>query len=475
MWRRFLFLSMFVSLAACGGGGGGAAALEAEPMTLFVQALDEGVAGKSVPILVVVRRGNTPVRDYEGAVTFATEDPMAWHPGYYRFTKPDQGQRLFASGFVFPEGVHLLTVEGEGIDEPVRVGVSVKPGAGPRPGYVPPPAPPGSPKYFSLWGFVPSPIGDIAHVDVDDDGSIDVVHAGWGVAPQSWGGAWGPGTSGIWLGDGKGGFTKSPQEFLDNRGKLVKSADVDGDGDPDLALVGSDGLRIWLNRGDGTFDAGSLIGQAHRFTFGDVDGDGDEDLVIADSQLSFVVRANDGQGRYATVLQAQAMEYTNHPPALGDLDGDGDLDLFASRQVWRNDGTGRFVAVGQRFERNVSVVLLADMDADGDLDVVLGNYGEANDLYLNGGAGDLARSNGYETEPWCTTDLGAVDLDEDGDLDIVEVAATAEGFSYINEGDVFKTLDNLRVQAGGGAIRIADLNNDGREDFMMWPVTYRND
>jgi hypothetical protein len=55
------------------------------------------------------------------------------------------------------------------------------------------------------------------------------------------------------------------------------------------------------------------------------------------------------------------------------------------------------------------------------------------------------------------------------------VAATAEGFSYINEGDVFKTLDNLRVQAGGGAIRIADLNNDGREDFMMWPVTYRND
>jgi hypothetical protein len=83
---------------------------------------------------------------------------------------------------------------------------------------------------------------------------------------------------------------------------------------------------------------------------------------------------------------------------LGDVDGDGDLDLVAgnsaqTNRLYINNGTATpFSAVtGSNISgdtHSTRSIGLADVDGDGDLDLVVGNYGQANRLYLNNGTVD---------------------------------------------------------------------------------------
>ncbi len=68
--------------------------------------------------------------------------------------------------------------------------------------------------------------------------------------------------------------------------KAVVIGDLDGDGDPDLAVANqfSNNVSVLLNNGDGTFTAGVLYGAGdfpESVAIGDLDGDGDADLAVA--------------------------------------------------------------------------------------------------------------------------------------------------------------------------------------------------
>ena len=110
---------------------------------------------------------------------------------------------------------------------------------------------------------------------------------------------------------------------------------------------------------------------------------------------------------------------------LGDVDGDGDLDLvMGARQfqdipgssVLLNDGTGVFVdsmqSVGTLY--NLSVVLV-DLDEDGDLDLVHGL-----EFHLNDGTGTFETSTQTITGfSFRAFRMAVGDLDKDGDDDLV--------------------------------------------------------
>ncbi|MGB2769174.1 MAG: FG-GAP-like repeat-containing protein, partial [Candidatus Zixiibacteriota bacterium] len=139
--------------------------------------------------------------------------------------------------------------------------------------------------------------------------------------------------------DGQGAFqAENVYEVLDP--VTLAGADLDGDGDCDLAVAHSghllpyDILRVYLNNGDASFyQAGdhALPTAPSSMVADDLDRDGDKDLAVASQDNSVTVFLNDGSAN----LERQApFDYGTgwFPLRLtgADFDGDGDFDLVTS-------------------------------------------------------------------------------------------------------------------------------------------------
>ena len=167
----------------------------------------------------------------------------------------------------------------------------------------------------------------VVAIDIDGDGDIDIAEAKW--TPPST----------IYLNDGKGRFTDAGDamglpQTLGARDGGMTFADIDNDGDLDLALIGPGKVDLYSNT-DNFFGLKQKIipdmssGGAH-VCFGDLDHDGNLDLYVSGGD----VYENDGTGVFMLVLSnisgLEASLDTQDPrgSALGDFDNDGDLDIY---------------------------------------------------------------------------------------------------------------------------------------------------
>lgn len=167
---------------------------------------------------------------------------------------------------------------------------------------------------------------------------------------------------------------------------------------------------------------------------GDFDGDGDDDLALvsaASRAFSFLVQD-------AVGLMPIAWTPPRLPPpralAAGDWNADDRTDLAMASDdslVVLPNRRGLF-APGDGDEKPFTVLplgtppmdlLAADLDQDGDLDLATCNslFGELDDnvsIFRNDGSGDFAPGRNYVAGRWPSS-LAAVDLTEDGRLDLV--------------------------------------------------------
>src|SRR5262249_35057268 len=112
--------------------------------------------------------------------------------------------------------------------------------------------------------------------DFDGDGDVDLVAADYG-----------NGLLRIWLNRGDGSFEPGTDIHLGKTADSVHVGDFNGDHVLDLAAfspistpTSPSGFFILLGRGDGTFVAGpDHVGGVYGWAVADVDGDGDSDLV----------------------------------------------------------------------------------------------------------------------------------------------------------------------------------------------------
>lgn len=316
----------------------------------------------------------------------------------------------------------------------------------------------------------------LAAGDVDGDGDPDLVAAD-GAAPNV-----------VWR-NVAGRFVLG-QELIDDAcldvpcpspTRDVVLADVDGDGDLDL-IEGDWGEPDRLRRNDGTglFEDSLVLslerGATTSLAVGDVDLDGDLDLVVGDGQGADRIWTNvDG----VLVDSGQRLGIgETRDVALADLDGDGALDLVTAssgggNRYRINDHTGLFLDTHQRLGSGRATSLaLGDVDRDSDVDVLVGNENEPDRLWLQSLAGtwgtvslDGPTDLGQGTTYW---DVEAVDVDQDGDPDLVASGPGVSSAIWRNDGPLgFSRIQALTPAVDSRSIAVGDIDGDGDPDLVQ--------
>ena len=322
---------------------------------------------------------------------------------------------------------------------------------------------------------------DLAAADLDADGHLDLVMLAHGDQV-----AFLPG-----LGDGTFGTPQVVDVPTGGNPESLAVADVTGDGQLDVLVA------EWGDKQLGvlpSFPAPGpppasfpLWGDASALRVGDVTGDGTPDavaLVWAPGHYMSVLPGLGGGSFGLPILSATGLA---SPTCLelGDLDGDGDLDAAigfaptpASQNlpnvlILANDGGGSFspasLEFATSFNTSVQQLELADVEPDGDLDllVVPGlsccNAMHPVTLLANLGAGEFAPL--QLLVPRLVID--AVDMDDDGVVDIAGVAKAFVPAAYCDRGlgggafEITKQLPGLALFPAGAA----DFDGDGDLDL----------
>jgi hypothetical protein len=266
-------------------------------------------------------------------------------------------------------------------------------------------------------------VSSLSVADLDGDGDKDVASNLRTVASPI----------GLLINDGAASFsiTQLPNDQL-SKADLIHTEDLDGDGDPDLALtnyeLGLLGLR--LNNGDATFGAEATFDAGQRpndAAFADLDGDGDIDAAFATAMTqSVTVIFNQGDATFG-VPNAVFVGAEPESIDLADLDGDGVDDMVVTSTtadsvvVLRGVGDGTFEPPASYFvggdPTNVSI---ADADGDGDLDLASASEHRLDvTILLNDGEGRFANDQIRVVVGPVPAGVFLTDLDNDTDQDIV--------------------------------------------------------
>lgn len=234
-------------------------------------------------------------------------------------------------------------------------------------------------------------------------------------------------------------------------------ADLDKDGLRDVVICDAKLNQIrWIRQNPKGVFIESQVGAevtapAHVSAF-DIDKDGDLDLLVAKMGMIFpnndkigsvVVLENDGKQQFTNrVLLDHVARVTD--VESGDFDNDGLLDL-AVGQFGYDDGEIRWMHNKGNWQFDSEVLLnlsgtihvpVADMDGDGDLDIVALVSQEWEEVYVfeNDGKGHFKTHMiwGSTNEDFGSSGISLVDLDKDGDLDIVYT--NGDAFDYLPPG-----------------------------------------
>lgn len=324
--------------------------------------------------------------------------------------------------------------------------------------------------YPAVLGYA----GSVTIADLDGDGILDIATSNYGVSGNV------PNTVGAFLGHGDGTFASridSPTSGI--APEAIAAADMTGDGIMDLAVTaGSPSAKyiyVFRGIGDGTFVFhddflySNPNGDAYssRLVLADLNGDGLVDIAVDTDAWYYGeidIYFNLGGGIYGN-------PYSTTVPIIpasfksADMNGDGKLDLIATGSdrsdgfsILFNGGSGTFTNSFFRTSASSLYGAPVDVDLDGDNDIVLSNQVGLVSI-LNPGNGTF--ENDLSTHQ--DRNIKLSDLNGDGKLDLVR---TNGGISVqLNQGN--NTFAAMVSYSTASAVEIADVNGDAKPDLIM--------
>jgi len=275
-----------------------------------------------------------------------------------------------------------------------------------------------------------------------------------------------------------------------DRPERILARDIDGDGDLDVvAAVLSDDLVSWWENtlGDASSWAEHVVSNsyssANSVAAEDLDGDGDLDLMATTKTYQVPVKwwentAGDGS---AWTEHTIVSSFRGDEILADDMDGDGDLDVIVSAAdeneiAWWENLDGSATSWSKHSVASITTAFISasvsDMDGDGDIDVLAAvKYADEIAWWENVTGDGLSWSkHSVDSSFDNTTKAEAVDIDGDGDIDVIGAAEQADEIAWWENtagGGLVWSKHSLQTGFNGAqSVHGADLDADGDMDVL---------
>lgn len=344
---------------------------------------------------------------------------------------------------------------------------------------------------------------DLVARDFDNDGDVDLAVAETG---RLWEGLY----VSLWRNGGEGNFTRVGLFVTGDDGPSgITAADFNGDGFADVAVahdeyIGVDNtVSVLFNNSGSGFQSPvvyTIASGTNDLDSADMDGDGDADIIVAHEGNRWSTMRNDN-GTFAPLGTFQGIPAGSIPeePTItaADVDGDGDRDVLYSNRdsggvgqgaigLWRNNGNFTFGAPEtlslltplDTYTSGGTDIDVADVTHDGAADILVGNADGLWFLLAGNGSGGFLQAKlfaaGDAHDYSSSIDIEAVDLDGEGDLDVIVLAnGSLEACVYLNpgSGQFEQPLPTPMANPGYAPafptnLRAGDIDRDGDLDLV---------
>lgn len=258
-------------------------------------------------------------------------------------------------------------------------------------------------------------------------------------------------------------------------------SDFNGDGNPDVAVAGSNVVATFYGDGAGGFLSTTPVLAQLPSEPAAFRGLSVANLVEATATPELITFSPTNQ--FVFIVTAPGVQFPTERPvllspqtldvAMADVTGDGHVDIVGLNAagvmaIQAGDGTGRFPSLVNSTAPNLAARLaLGDATGDGlrDLIVAGNNYVSATPSTGDNTYGSFIRSNTSVN----ARDLALADFNLDGTLDVAVASVTGPDVTVLlNQGDgTFAQPIVLSTISPASDIDVADWNGDGRPDIVV--------
>lgn len=310
-------------------------------------------------------------------------------------------------------------------------------------------------------------ITKVTSADVNNDMIVDIVFSA---------------RNGLYLmkGIGDSNFA-APVKLSSNDVKTVDVLDINNDGKLDFFVLNQNATCGWLkNDGNGNFSTLISLGSTNAALLADLDNDNIPDLISKTSNYNIEWFKNDGLGNFSKKQTITTSAIGTNIQAA-DIDSDGDMDIVflyengSNQFLWFNNSNGMGLFSGVKVigtlptTANINLVRIVDMDNDNKVDLVYSYFPSNIAWKKNMGSGTFSEDKIITQNVKYISDLNIADLNNDGKNDFYSSSEGDDKIAWYQQldGGIYSPEKILTtVVAGVNKLCIGDIDGDGDDDIL---------